>query len=321
MINQTFNEPCLDTIQRMPDNYLDCVITSPPYWQLRDYGWDGQWGLEPTFEHYLENLWSMMGALWPKVKDTGTVWINLGDTYGSFRGKSGAGADKFERDNNQGSAETKHAIDRPANIRKDYDKCLLLLPHRFAIGCIDRGWKVRNDIIWAKRNAMPESVTDRFSKKHEYFFLMSKQNKYYFDLDAIKTPYTKPMDRWGGEDLTANGQSSWDEGTGQESYRTRNMRPDPKGKNPGSVSDFWDVPTKPNKEGHYAQYSDSLIKKPILAGCPDGGIIYDPFMGSGSTADAAIRANRNFIGSEGSKEYFDIYNKRIQPMINQKTLF
>ena len=170
-INKIYNEPCLDTLMKMQDNSIDCVITSPPYWQLRDYGYDGQWGLEPTFQEYLEHLWSMMDLIYLKLKPSGTCWINLGDTYASkTKGTGGINNNKRQarkdKENFQAfdCGATKTEIEEP-------DKCLLLIPHRFAIGCIDRGWIVRNDIIWAKRNGMPESVTDRFSKKHEYFFL------------------------------------------------------------------------------------------------------------------------------------------------------
>jgi DNA modification methylase len=375
-INKIYNEPCLDTLKHMPNDFLDCVITSPPYWQLRDYGYDGQWGLEPTFNQYLENLWSMMDEIYRVLKPTGTVWINLGDTY--------------QRSN----------------------KCLLLIPHRFAIGCIDRGWIVRNDIIWAKRNGMPESVTDRFSKKHEYFFFMVKSESYFFDLDAIRdkvkfdlikmnessfidvnyniTSESKyksidiekihrqgmhkkrgeniiekrpnlptqlefvnflkkrikmnvliesldipktTIEHWFRNDIKGFSYPSiehwglikdyldnWDdefeimdEKMTFVIYETDDINKNlEKGKNPGDVSDFWDIPTKPNKESHYAQYHDELIRKPIIAGCPENGLIYDPFMGSGSTAEACIRAKRNYIGSEMSLEYLDIANKRLE---------
>jgi DNA modification methylase len=299
----------------MDDNSIDCVITSPPYWQLRDYGYDGQWGLEPTYQEYLENLWSLMDAIYPKLKDGGTVWVNLGDTYArGARTKDGTNHTVIK-------TSKEHHIE--PNSKPDYgglDKCLLLIPHRFAIGCIDRGWIVRNDIIWAKRNGMPESVTDRFSKKHEYFFFMVKSEKYYFDLDAIRDK-SKPLNRWGGQNLVAKGKSNWDSGTGQQTYRNRDMQPNNGMKNPGSVSDFWDIPTKPSSAKHYATYNDSLLVKPILAGCPKDGIIYDPFMGTGSTAEAAIRAGRRFIGSEMSEDYVKIAEERLDPFLRQLTLF
>ena len=289
-INKIYQEPCLETLRKMPNEFIDCVITSPPYWQLRDYGYDGQWGLEPTFQEYLEHLWEMMDEIYRVLKPSGTVWINLGDTYSSIHTSQTRGKNALLDDDTMRSQEIKQV--KNTNLPS---KCLLLIPHRFAIGCIERGWIVRNDIIWAKRNGMPESVTDRFSKKHEYFFFMVKSEKYYFDLDSIR-------------DKVKNIKSGLKQNN-------------PMGKNCGDVSDFWDIPTKPNKSSHYATYNDELLRKPILSGCPENGIIYDPFMGSGTTAEGCIRSNRNFIGSEMSKEYVDIFNKRINPMLNQAKLF
>jgi DNA modification methylase len=309
--NKIYNESCLDTLKKIPDNFIDCVITSPPYWQLRDYGYPEQWGLEPTFNEYLEHLWEMMYEIYRALKPEGTCWINLGDTYArGKRGKDGT--------NHSVSNSKEHHIE--PNTKPNYNglnKCLLLLPHRFAIGCIDRGWIVRNDIIWAKRNGMPESCNDRFSKKHEYFFFMVKSEKYYFNLDAIRDKHI-----WADKDKRADGKRHESKGlTSSGLYSTNAVCFNEKGKNPGDVSDFWDIPTKPNRESHYAQYSDSLISKPILSGCPEGGLIYDPFMGSGSTAEACIRTNRNYIGSEMSKEYFDLCNKRIDALNSQTKLF
>lgn len=306
-INKIYKEPCLETLRRMPNEFLDCVITSPPYWQLRDYGYDGQWGLEPTFQIYLENLWLMMDEIYRVLKPTGTVWVNLGDTYG------GTGIKKQSHNLAKSKNNTPNTGFNIGN--KERSKCLLLIPHRFAIGCIDRGYIMRNDIVWAKVNAMPEPVNDRFSKKHEYFFFMTKNEKYYFDLDSIRDK-SKPLNRWGGNKLIAKGKSDWDEATGQKSYRNRDMQPNDGMKNPGDVSDFWDVPTKPSSESHYAQYNDELLKKCILAGCPQNGLIYDPFMGSGTTAITALRANRNFIGSEMSDEYVEVANRRLEPHLN-----
>ena len=316
-INKIYNEPCLETLKKMPNDFLDSVITSPPYWQLRDYGYEGQWGLEPTYQEYLQHLWEMMDEIYRVLKPSGTVWINLGDTYSTQSGtnKALAAGKKYDIDST-------YLINRveSENLIKDKSlpsKCLLLIPHRFAIGCIERGWILRNDIIWAKRNGMPESVTDRFSKKHEYIFFMTKQEKYYFDLDAIRDKHKEVS-------ITRNkyGLSKYDD---KDASRNREFKPGDflhlKGKNPGDVSDFWDITTKGSTNEHYASYNDELIKKPILAGCPEGGLIYDPFMGTGSTAEAALRANRNFIGSEMSEKYIDIANKRLNPLLTQQKLF
>jgi len=297
-LNKIYNESCLDTLSRMSDESIDCVITSPPYWQLRDYGYEGQWGLEPTFELYLENLWSMMDEIFRVLKKTGTVWINLGDTYGTQSGNM---------KNPVKSKESEHTRYQKVNQPKSINKSLLLIPHRFAIGCIDRGWLVRNDIVWAKRNAMPEPVTDRFSKKHEYFFLMAKSEKYFFDIDAIRDKNitksnirNKRKENYGAELKIGEGVREWN---------------NENGKNPGDVADFWDIPTKGSSEKHYASYNDALLRKPVLAGCPIGGIIYDPFMGTGTTAKMCIRTNRNFIGSEMGTEYVQIYERGLSQQV------
>jgi DNA modification methylase len=318
MINQIHNEPCLDTLKKMPNDFLDCVITSPPYWQLRDYGYDGQWGLEPTFHEYLGHLWEMMDEIYRVLKPNGTVWINLGDTYNSG-GNS--------RSNKDGQKEgiisheyLKNTGFTNTNIKLNgKPKCLLLIPHRFAIGCIERGWIIRNDIIWAKRNGMPESINDRFAKKHEYIFFMVKSKKYYFDLDAIRDEH-----KWAKDKRNDGKRHEYKDGVkskNNEYLATNAVSFNPLGKNPGSVSDFWDITTKPSKNIHYASYNTELITKPILAGCPEDGLIYDPFMGSGTTAIHAIMNNRNYIGSEMSKEYLEIANKRISDVLLQPKLF
>lgn len=359
-INKIYQESCLDTLSKMPDNYLDCVITSPPYYQLRDYGYPEQWGLEPTFQEYLEHLWSMMDLIWLKLKDTGTVWINLGDTY------FGGGGGNYSSDSTMDDRHENSVHTQPKWVNQNIpSKCLLLIPHRFAIGCIERGWILRNDCIWAKTNGMPESVTDRFSKKHEFIFFFVKSQKYYFDLDAVREKHKQSSidrsyravsdtNKWilGADGQTPHGLSQPRPHTTKIPEEQAELFGSPRvrqhrnkiaeldynkhigvsdkttltsthenGKNPGDVSDFWDIPTKPNKEKHYAIYNDSLLKKPVLAGCPENGIIYDPFMGTGSTAEVAIRAGRNYIGSEMKPEYCQIAEKRLRPFKEQLKLF
>ena len=252
LVNCIFNEPCLETLKSMPNNFIDCVITSPPYWQLRDYGYDGQWGLEPSFTKYLENLWTMMDEVYRVLKPSGTCWINLGDTYArGSRGKDGT---------NHSLVSKSNEIIEP-RTSPDYnglDKCLLLIPHRFAIGCIERGWIIRNDIIWAKRNGMPESTKDRFSKKHEYFFFMVKNTKYFFNLDAIRDKHKSIDDL---ERRQQNGVSEWKTQMASDTYaingtgRDRSELYNKNGKNPGDVSDFWDINTKPSSNNHYTGYN------------------------------------------------------------------
>lgn len=312
MINKIHNESCLETLKRMPNDFLDCVITSPPYWQLRDYGYDGQWGLEPTFQQYLEHLWEMMDEIYRVLKPSGTCWINLGDTYAR-------GTRKKDSTNDSLRNTTSKIEPNSSPEYEGLDKCLLLIPHRFAIGCIDRNWIVRNDIIWAKRNGMPESVNDRFAKKHEYIFLMAKSKKYYFDLDSIRDKHI-----WSNDKRNDGKRHEYKEGAKAYDDKKIGIKAvsfNPLGKNPGDVSDFWDIKTKPSSVKHYASYNVELITKPILAGCPEGGLIYDPFMGSGTTAIHSIMNNRNFIGSEMSTEYLEIANKRISDVQSQPKLF
>lgn len=314
-INKIYEGNCLDVLRTFPDESIDCVITSPPYWQLRDYGWDGQWGLEPTYQMYLENLWSLMDEIQRVLKVSGTVWINLGDTYSTI---SGGMANR-----NAGNLGLKDDAFGEKGIKQSRtqlpNKCLLLIPHRFAIGCIDRGWIIRNDIIWAKRNGMPESVTDRFSKKHEYFFFMTKSTKYYFDLDSIRDKQK--------QDSILRQQRGYHAYEGDKKKGGMNNRHnDPtrivrSGKNPGSVSDFWDIPTKPSQKNHYAAYNNKLIEKPIMAGCPEGGIILDPFCGTATTGVRALQLNRKFIGIEGSKKYVKIGQLELYKEKSQTKMF
>lgn len=353
--NNIYEGNCLDVIKTFPDKSIDSVITSPPYWQLRDYNWDGQWGLEPTFQMYLENLWSLMDEIYRVLKDTGTVWINLGDSYYG----SGHGSWSKYDDGTITHKDKYYGDGRNTSPKTDWDyskmkpKTLILIPHRFAIGCIDRGWIMRNDIVWAKRNGMPESVTDRFSKKHEYFFFMTKKEKYYFDLDGIRDAHKQVSIERAQRGISED--NKWLNGAdGQTKHNLSQPRPNvttkipkeqsemfgsprarqhresntndtdasnPKGKNPGSVSDFWDIPTQPSSDAHYATYNTKLIDKPIVAGCPIGGIILDPFAGTATTGCRAIELQRKFIGIEGSEKFVKIGNKKLAPYIQQKQLF
>ena len=325
-LNIIYKETCLETLSKMPDAFIDCVITSPPYWQLRDYGYPEQWGLEATYQEYLEHLWQLMDEIYRVLKPSGTVWVNLGDTYNTVSGNMKSGMKSAQINPNvANSAIAPDVYTKAKDIRR---KSLCLLPHRFAIGCSDRGWIIRNDIIWAKRNGMPESTTDRFSKKHEYFFFMTKSEKYFFDLDAVKEKRTdKQMQNdykrimadknGGGKKHTQGGTSSFNNTKTKEEVWERLQL----GKNPGSVSDFWDIPTLPSTDEHYAVYNEELLMKPILAGCPKGGTIYDPFMGSGTTAIMAHRARCNWIGSEMSEEFLKVAEQNLKPLLSQTFLF
>lgn len=314
-LNKIYWGSCMDVIKTFPDKSIDCVITSPPYWMKRDYQWGGQWGMEPTFKMYLENLWGLMDEVYRVLKDTGTVWINLGDTYGTKSGNFAGGntvKNKISYTGVMGDDYTKDLA---------YHKCLLLIPHRFAIGCIDRNWTVRNDLVWAKRNAMPESTKDRFSVKKEFFFLLVKQDEYYFDLDSIRDNHI-----WASRDKRSLVKGGVRHKSGlsfseNNQYAANGVGYNENGKNPGDVSDFWDINTKGNKDAHYASYNTQLIDKPIVAGCPVGGIILDPFCGTATTGCRAIDLQRKFIGIEGKEEYVKIGNKKLLPFQISQQLF
>ena len=300
-INKVIQDDAIETVKTFPGESIDCVITSPPYWQLRDYGWKGQWGLERTYEQYLENLWSLMDEIKRVLKPQGTVWINLGDTYGTQSG-TGRGKQYFSRNTSKDHVENGSTLIKG----KAPHKSQLLIPHRFAIGCMERGWIVRNDIIWAKKNSMPESVKDRFAKKHEYVFLLVKDKNYFFDLDSVREPHkTQSIERtkrgWNGHR---------EKGSSYENMNIRKMCHED-GKNPGDVSDFWNIHNKGSRDKHYAKFSSDLVTKPILAGCPKGGIVLDPFCGTASTGVRAIELGRKFIGIEGKKEYCKIAEKNL----------
>lgn len=313
-INKIYDEDCLETLSKISNDSVDCVITSPPYYQLRDYGWSGQWGLEKTYQEYLDKLISLMSELKRVLKPTGTMWINLGDTYNTVSGNMKS----KNYVNTKNVCMNNGVIDRDVYTKpKDIpNKSLCLIPHRFAIRCIDElGLILRNDVIWAKRNGMPESVTDRFSKKHEFFFFFVKQQKYYFDLDGIR-------EKAKTTDVSKNGSWQGDRNLTIQPVSEKNTLGgvNLNGKNPGDVSDFWDIPTQPSSDKHYATYNFDLIDKPIVAGCPKDGIILDPFCGTGTTIARAIQLGRNGIGIDGKQEYCEIAEKRIKQELSQLKL-
>ena len=308
MMDKILKGNCKNVLKTLPAKLVNCCVTSPPYYGLRDYGEDEQVGLEDTPEKYVERIVDIFREVKRVLKDDGTLWLNLGDSYNG---------------NKKGNPETNK---NPNVVNDSFEKKLwkgaktkdlIGIPWMVAFALRADGWYLRQDIIWHKPNPMPESVKDRCTKSHEYIFLLSKSNQYYYDHNAIKEPYTEPMNRWGGTKLKADGESMWDSGTGHQTYRDRNMRPDENGKNKRSV---WTVNTKPFKKAHFAVFPEKLIEPCILAGCPKDGIVLDPFIGSGTTGKVARKYHRNFIGIELNKKYIDdIANDRtqvIQPVLD-----
>lgn len=264
---------------------------------------DLQLGQETHFKDYVSNLADLFNLVRIPLRDDGTLWINIGDTYyGSSRGAGGSGAKSRKQVTNKGAyyVSNKGKLDSDQEKKELPDRSLCMIPSRFAIAMQDRGWVLRNDIIWHKPNQMVASVKNRFTHDYEHIFLFTMMSaKYSFNQQL--EPYTSPMNRWGGEKLTADGLSIWDEGTGQSSYRERSMRPNPKGRNKRTV---WSINTQPIKGmNHFAKYPEKLIETPILAGSNEGGTVLDPFFGSGTTAIVAERLGRKWIGIELSESY------------------
>jgi len=348
----------LEQLIRIPEKSIDCVITSPPYWGLRDYGVEGQWGLEPDFHDYLKSMQLLMEALSRVLKDTGTVWINLGDTYGFNQGKS------------------RHGI-----------------PERFYINCIDSGWIARNHIPWYKSNSMPSSIKDRFTNKWESIFFFAKQQRYYFNLDAVREKVwteTKPFNIRVRENITGHAQAklgdrSWtasDEelATHNEKGEKYDIEPDsnvsrlhrdrknsphkqdntlgadgkPKANYKGfndrwaerkyseqtiqrehfgeydkegnlinnpngkNPGDVFFINPQPFPEAHFATFPVELPLKILKCACPPDGIVLDPFFGAGTVGVAAEKLGMDWIGIELKQEYTDIARKRLEPFLNMK---
>lgn len=300
MINKILCGDAIALIKDVPDEHVNCVVTSPPYYGLRDYGHDGQIGLEKSPKEYVEKLVELFREIHRILKKDGTVWLNLGDSY---NGSGGPGS-QWDNKNTKGikSGNFKKFNNPNKSVGNLKPKDLIGIPWRVAFALQADGWYLRQDIIWHKPNPMPESVKDRCTKAHEYIFLLSKSAKYYFDADAIKENGTISAGTKG-----AKGSEERYSQVGVNSRPPEYKIYDGK-RNKRSV---WTVTTKPYKEAHFATYPQDLIKPCILAGCPENGIVFDPFMGSGTTAVVARKLNRNYLGIELNPEYVKLSEERI----------
>ena len=269
--------------------------------------WKGQYGLEPTPSDYVSHSLLWAKEAWRVLRNDGVLFLNIADSYGTTSGSMGKGKWNDPKWSNE---QNKSMPEKPI---LNMHKCQLLIPHRVAIALVDSGWTLRNTIIWYKTNAMPESVTDRFSKKYEYIFMFTKQAKYYFDLDAVREKCS-PLNRWGGNKLIAKGQSEWDKGTGQITYMDRDMQPNNGMKNPGDV---WIIPTVPSSEKHYAMWPERPVERMVKCSTKAGDIVLDPFCGSGSTLKVAEQLNRKGIGIDLG--YHEISKRRTSKI--QKEMF
>lgn len=278
---------------------VQMCVTSPPYFGLRDYGADGQIGLEQTPQEFIDNLVEVFACVWDVLADDGTLWVNLGDSYARVGGDSSKQGRHWDnRKNNPTTGHNRYAKDMGVK-----EKNLLGMPWRLAFALQEFGWYLRQDIIWHKPNPMPESVTDRCTKSHEYIFLLSKNTKYYFDSKAIQEPAENAgkvggsfKGRQGGAEYHAQ---SGGVGSDAKEYENRNKR------------DVWTVPVKPYAGAHFAVYPEELIEPCILAGSKVGDIVLDPFFGSGTTGQVAQKLGRKWVGCELNKDYEKLQNERL----------
>ena len=297
----------------LPSGSADCIVTSPPYFGLRDYGVDGQYGLEATPAEYIETMRTLFSELRRVLTDDGTLWLNIGDSY-----TGGGGYAPNAPSNRAGSkASTSHGlITGGINVAGLPAKNLLGMPWRVAIALQDDGWILRNAIVWNKPNAMPESVTDRLSTRYELVFLFSKSRTYWFDLDPIREQYDGDRGLSRRSHSTANKpntvRTTWppvggtrgsDGRIGASARRATQgaqTSPEPVGRNPGDV---WTLPTQPFTAAHFAVMPTALAERCVQAGCKPGGTVLDPFSGSGTTGLAAARHGRKYVGIDLNVEY------------------
>lgn len=374
--NKIINDNCVVGLKAIPDKSIDCCVTSPPYFGLRDYGtatWiggseecdhqtpdndmknagekqqtskgtiryersvcrkcgaireDEQIGMEETPELFVEQLVSVFTEVNRVLKPEGTLWLNLGDSYAraGWRNNNDKPGVKQKTNNGTNISGIKIKTDCKA-------KDLIGIPWMVAFALRSAGWYLRQDIIWNKPNPMPESVTDRCTKSHEYIFLMSKSAKYYYDADSIKTPIQDASVQRLMQDIENQkgservpGKTNGNMKAVIKGYEHRGVEGDKKltgrsgnfdangdliGDGNANKKSVWTVTTRPFKDAHFATFPERLIVDCIKAGCPENGIVLDPFMGAGTTALVARKLNRNYLGFELNPEYIKIANNRL----------
>lgn len=296
----------LKILKTIPSESIDYVITSPPYWALRDYGVKGQIGLEATIEEYLEKLIAVFDEVKRVLKSSGTCWINFGDTYAN---KTKGGHRNKPQGNIYDSLTKRATFPKfKANLNIP-SKSLCMIPSRFALKMIERGWILRNEIIWHKPNAMPQSVRDRFSVDFEKVFFFVKSRRYYFQqqFEPLKNPERLKRRLLNPSKAHKLTESYWTSANPNISEKRR-LKMLERGRNKRCV---WIIGTTNFSGQHFAVFPPRLIETPILAGCPMGGIVLDPFIGSGTTAIVAQKLGRNFIGIELNREYVKMAKRRI----------
>ena len=306
----------LEVARMLPDESVDCIVTSPPYFGLRDYGNEGQYGTEASPAEYVETMRALFAELRRVLADDGTLWLNLGDSYSSPGGKvapardnpgGGLGNRSSGTRSTQGYASAQGGYKRVGTTNLVPAKNLLGIPWRVAFALQDDGWILRQEVIWAKRNCMPEAVTDRPSRAHETVFLFSKRPRYWYDADAIREKsdpgqeahnerYAKVYEAQAGRAATT-GQP------GNNNSAGIHARPGKPGRNARTV---WTISSQPFPGAHFATMPPELAERCILAGCRPGGTVLDPFSGSGTTGMAAAKHGRKYVGIDLNADYLDL---------------
>ena len=305
------NGDALEELKKLSDESVDMCVTSPPYYGLRDYGVDGQIGLEKTPSQYIHKLTQVFHEVRRVLKPQGTLWLNIGDSYyhtvsniGGYSSKSTLHG--FTRPDTKGRVANETGATTRLKMEGVKPKEIIGIPWLLAFSLRADGWYLRQDIIWAKPNCIPESVTDRCTRSHEYIFLLTKESKYYFDNDAIKEA-ADPKSKKRYESVFFKGKAQEDYHFGSGS-NTEGMK---KWTGKRNKRDVWHVAAAGFKEAHFAVFPEKLIEPCVLAGCPEGGVVLDPFFGSGTTGVVATRYGRDFIGIELNSEYIKIAEKRL----------
>lgn len=335
----------LSYLTSLPDASVNCIVTSPPYFNLRNYGVDGQLGSEATMREYIGNLVAIFTEARRVLRDDGTVWVNLGDSRST---KQGSKSQVNYRSSTISVTQGMWAA-HEARARKQTDelpqKSLMMIPARFAIAMIDEGWILRDEIVWAKPNPMPESVQDRTTRAHEMIYMFSKQGRYCYDPEPLKTP-VKPQSLARVSQKTFDSQTGGDKDyarsgvnpsmsmrhalenlakktkqndVGKRQYTGFNERYEGANVPMANARSVWTFPAVGSKEKHYATFPRELPRRCIAAGCPVDGVVLDPFMGSGTTALVAREMHRHFLGCDLNEIYVQIAERRLsgswQPML------
>lgn len=322
----------LAVLRTLPAESVHCCVTSPPYFGLRDYGVPGQIGLELSYPDYVARLLEVFREVRRVLRSDGTLWLNIGDSYATGAGKvgecpgGGKQGERWKGYRGGHDASPKHAdgaigpmtqanrLPQPGLKPKD----LMMIPARVALALQADGWYLRSEIIWAKRAPMPESVRDRPTRSHEQLFLLAKSERYYYDADAIAEPLDRPNEAFRTTPAKFGGALKFEGAKEQSRLHSGNeYRGTPDGTR--NKRDVWWLGPAPFPEAHFAVFPPALVEPCILAGCPEGGMVIDPFCGSGTTGMVALRHGRQFIGIELNPEYVAMARRRIEgdaPLLN-----